>query len=444
MAAMDIFKSIKKDVKKHGQNLSRLFDKAEAMAAKSGDKKLLLFLEKEHVKLQRVFDSIATTSEGFLPAFQAELKKRTKRLDAKVKSLVKSKDALTSDNYLLEYKKKDLLILTSKLEEAYDEISLKNQELMQQQAKIGEQREKLNAIHEEILTKNQELEKQKEELEKQKEALLDQSDYLHEANEWVTMMHKEMEKQKDEILRKNEELLSLNNEKNNLISIVAHDLKSPLSQIRGLLSIMKLTTANLSEETLSYIDMMEKSSGRLSDMIAKILDVEAIESQQLNLVSEEVDLGTILHSLAERYKHVAAQKQIHICESLGIEHYSMLDPGYAEQVFENLLSNAIKFSPHDRKIWIRLTLSEGRVVAEIKDEGPGLSESDMKKLFGKYQKLSAKPTGNETSTGLGLSIVKRFVEAMNGRIWCESESGQGASFFVSFPESRSSSNGAPR
>ena len=68
----------------------------------------------------------------------------------------------------------------------------------------------------------------------------------------------------------------------------------------------------------------------------------------------------------------------------------------------------------------------------------------MKKLFGKYQKLSAKPTGNETSTGLGLSIVKRFVEAMNGRIWCESESGQGASFFVSFPESRSSSNGAPR
>jgi signal transduction histidine kinase len=325
------------------------------------------------------------------------------------------------------------------LEEANDEISIKNQELMQQQAMIGEQGEKLNAIHAEILAKN-------DELEKQKGALLDQSDYLHEANEWVTMMHKEVENQKDEILRKNEELLSLNNEKNNLIGIVAHDLKSPLSQIRGLLSIMKLTTENLSEETLSYIDMMERSSGRLSDMIAKILDVEAIESQKLNLATEEVDLGAILHALVDRYKLPATQKQIHICESLGKGHRSMLDPGYAEQVFENLLSNAIKFSPTDRKIWINVSISGENVITEIKDEGPGLSDSDKKKLFGKYQKLSAKPTGNETSTGLGLSIVKKFVEAMNGRIWCESEAGQGASFFVSFPQSHStqshsSSNG---
>jgi signal transduction histidine kinase len=434
IAAMDIFKSIKKDVKKHGQNLARLFEKAEALAAESGDKKFVLFLKKERAKVEQVFDSIATTSESFLPAFQAELKKRTKQLDAKIKSLNKSKDSLISDNYLLEYKKKELLMLTSKLEEAYDEISIKNQELMQQQDMIGEQRDRLNAVHAEILAKN-------EELEKQKGALLDQSDYLHEANEWVTSMHQQLEKQKDEILQKNEELLSLNNEKNNLIGIVAHDLKSPLSQIRGLLSIMKLTSENLSEETLSYIDMMEKSSGRLSDMIAKILDVEAIESQKLNLATEEVDLGAILHSLVDRYKLPAAQKQIHICESLGNGYRSMLDPGYAEQVFENLLSNAIKFSPTDRKIWINLVLTGESVIAEIKDEGPGLSESDKKKLFGKYQKLSAKPTGNETSTGLGLSIVKKFVEAMNGRIWCESEVGQGASFFVSFPRSQLSSNG---
>ena len=70
------------------------------------------------------------------------------------------------------------------------------------------------------------------------------------------------------------------------------------------------------------------------------------------------------------------------------------------------------------------------MLAEVNDEGPGLSEEDKRKLFGKYQKLSARPTGNESSTGLGLSIVKKFVEAMNGRIWCESELGSGASFFV--------------
>jgi signal transduction histidine kinase len=71
-------------------------------------------------------------------------------------------------------------------------------------------------------------------------------------------------------------------------------------------------------------------------------------------------------------------------------------------------------------------------MCEVRDEGPGLTEEDKKKLFGKYQRLSAMPTGNESSTGLGLSIVKKFVDVMNGEIWCESEHGKGASFFVRF------------
>lgn len=425
-ATMENFKHIKKDVKKHGQLVARLFDRIEAFAVRQDNQKLLQLVQKERSKADASVESIIAACAALEPSFQAELKKRTKRLEAKVASLNKSKDSLTSDNYLLEYKKKELLILTTKLEDAYDEISSKNEELLEKQGKISEQAEKLNAIHEEILAKN-------EELEMQKEALLDQSDYLHEANERITLMHREVETQKDEILRKNEELLSLNNEKNNLIGIVAHDLKSPLNQIRGLLSIMRLTTGNLSEEALSYIDMMEKSSGRLSDMIAKILDVEAIESQQLKLVPEDVDLAELLEGLAERYKLAASQKQIQIQLDVCTGYLVRLDRGYADQVFENLLSNAIKFSPHERSIWINLQPHNGNIRCEIKDEGPGLTESDKKKLFGKYQKLSARPTGNETSTGLGLSIVKKFVEAMQGKIWCESVEGQGASFFVSFP-----------
>jgi signal transduction histidine kinase len=291
---------------------------------------------------------------------------------------------------------------------------------------IEEQAEKLNAVHQEVMAK-------KDALERQKEELLDQSDYLHEANQTITQMHQEVEKQKDEILRKNEELLILNNEKNNLIGIVAHDLKSPLNQIRGLLSIMKMTSANLTDEALSYIQMMEDSSGRLSDMIGKILDVEAIESQQLNLRLEKTDLTTILSSLSERYLHAAREKKIEICRTFPDACKALVDAGYAEQVFENLLSNAIKFSPRDKRVFLKITQHNGSAICEIRDEGPGLTESDKKMLFGKYQKLSARPTGNETSTGLGLSIVKKFVEAMQGRIWCESEAGKGASFFVSFP-----------
>ena len=76
--------------------------------------------------------------------------------------------------------------------------------------------------------------------------------------------------------------------------------------------------------------------------------------------------------------------------------------------------------------------NETDIICEIRDQGPGISDVDKKKLFLKYQKLSAKPTGNEGSTGLGLSIVKKYVEAMNGKIWCESEEGKGAGFFVCF------------
>ena len=108
------------------------------------------------------------------------------------------------------------------------------------------------------------------------------------------------------------------------------------------------------------------------------------------------------------------------------------DANYIDQVIENLLSNAIKFSPSNKNIYIHVSVTDTNALCEIRDEGPGLSEDDKKKLFSKYQKLSAKPTGNETSTGLGLSIVKKFVEAMNGEIWCESEIEKGASFFVKF------------
>ncbi len=415
-------RSIQKEVGKHQSLLEKVFDEAEATALAEGDVKLSRYLKKEGQKVLKNLAKIRQIADSLFPEFQQELRKRTQRLEVRIGKLNKSKETLSSDNLLLEYKKKDLLLITTKLEEAYEEISLKNRELMEQQQMISE-------VREELLRKN-------EELEIQKESLLDQSDYLHEANETITKMHREVETQKDEILRKNEELLTLNNEKNNLIGIVAHDLKSPLNQIKGLLNLMRITSTDLSPEALSYIDMMEKSSGRLSDMIAKILDVEAIESKKLNLSIDNVDLSSLLSQLVERHRIPASQKDITLHCAVAEGMIAHADKSYSEQVFENLLSNAIKFSPREKNVYVNLTRRDDKLVCEVKDEGPGLTESDKKKLFGKYQKLSAKPTGNETSTGLGLSIVKKFVEAMNGRIWCESEAGAGASFFVALPAAK--------
>jgi signal transduction histidine kinase len=128
----------------------------------------------------------------------------------------------------------------------------------------------------------------------------------------------------------------------------------------------------------------------------------------------------------------AKQKSIQLHTSVADQLHVLLDKGYAEEVIENLLSNAIKFSPAGKNIFVKLTSSNNTALCEVRDEGPGLNEEDKKKLFKKYQRLSATPTGNESSTGLGLSIVKKFVNAMKGQIWCESEVGNGASFFVKF------------
>ena len=201
--------------------------------------------------------------------------------------------------------------------------------------------------------------------------------------------------------------------------------------MKGLLSIIKMSS-NLDKETLSCVTMMENSADRLTTLIAKILDVEAIESQQLNLIEERISLTEILNSITDRYQIAASEKSISLVREIQEEVFILADRIYCSQVFDNLISNAIKFSPSNRKIFIKLSTRKEDAVAEIKDEGPGIGDDDKKKLFGKYQKLSARPTGNETSTGLGLSIVKKFVESMNGKIWCESELGNGASFFVAF------------
>jgi signal transduction histidine kinase len=118
-------------------------------------------------------------------------------------------------------------------------------------------------------------------------------------------------------------------------------------------------------------------------------------------------------------------------------------PVYADtsalaQVIDNLLSNAVKYSPQGKNVFVRLREIDSKVRIEIQDEGEGIAPKEMEKLFGKFVRLTARPTGGEDSTGLGLSIVKKLVEAMNGKVWCESQSGtelsaSGTTFIVELP-----------
>jgi signal transduction histidine kinase len=166
-------------------------------------------------------------------------------------------------------------------------------------------------------------------------------------------------------------------------------------------------------------------------MVDRILDVKALEAKKDQVNLEKVELSELIKNTYESYKSKIKNKKLQVHLNLNSIH-AEVDRQYLLQVLENLLSNAIKFSPPEKSIFLNLWVHEGKAHIGIKDEGPGISMDDQKKLFHKFQQLSAKPTGGESSTGLGLSIVKKYTELMNGNVWCESEPGKGAKFVVTF------------
>lgn len=166
-------------------------------------------------------------------------------------------------------------------------------------------------------------------------------------------------------------------------------------------------------------------------MIVKILDVKAIEEATINIDLEAINLKKVIEHITELFQDRLRTKNIEVnCDLLEI--YALADKNYLIQVLENLLSNAIKFSGAGSRIYIRIIDYDEKCRITLKDEGPGFNERDQVLMFTEYQKLSSKPTAGEESTGIGLSIVKKYMDSMNGRIWCDSTLGQGSVFTLEF------------
>lgn len=248
-----------------------------------------------------------------------------------------------------------------------------------------------------------------------------------------------------ELKHARERLREMNEEKNEFMGIAAHDLRNPLGAITGYAEIILEEAASLQPSPAEQFDRARKemtecasrinaTSRRMAEMVQNLLDANRIERGEMQLTLAPTDLGPALNSVVETQRpHATAKQQTIHLEVPATPAMALVDPGVTVQVLENLVSNAVKYSPPGKNIHVRLKQSPESVRCEVQDEGPGLSAEDQKKLFGKFARLSAKPTGGEHSTGLGLSIVKKMVEAMNGKVWCESEPGKGATFIVELP-----------
>jgi signal transduction histidine kinase len=169
-------------------------------------------------------------------------------------------------------------------------------------------------------------------------------------------------------------------------------------------------------------------------LMTDLLDSEMLAEGRRKLTFTDVNAAAMIHEVLASLASVAERKKIRF-DTSGVGKVSavLADAGALRQIIENLASNALKFSSPGRTIWLVLTEWNQRVRLEVRDEGPGVQPDEVERIFSKYTRGSARPTAGEQSTGLGLSIVRQLVTAMNGRVWCESTSGKGATFIVVLP-----------
>ena len=217
-----------------------------------------------------------------------------------------------------------------------------------------------------------------------------------------------------------------------LLNIVLHELKNPLMNI-------SLAAEMLEEEAnAGNLDLLSKlilrNTQRLDEKLNDLLNLSQIENREFSLNKESLDLTAMLETVKGNFSYLALQKKQHIELKAAQPVFITADKKRLQEILDNLLNNAIKFSYPDTTIQIKIKQSPTHVEIEFRDQGQGLNESDKEKLFTKFAKLSAIPTGKERSNGLGLSIVKILAELHQGKVWATSDGkNKGASFFVSLP-----------
>ncbi|HEY2185485.1 MAG TPA: DUF3369 domain-containing protein [Xanthobacteraceae bacterium] len=232
-------------------------------------------------------------------------------------------------------------------------------------------------------------------------------------------------------------LRQANSFKSEILGTVAHDLKNPLGVILGRTEILKELIAKagaLDQEAQAQIAHIRDAANRLTGMVDDLVADAMADALDITVRREPVDISVLVQEVAEANRPLAARKEQTIRVSAASHPTAMVDADRIREAIDNLVSNAVKYSPIGGAIDIMVTQEPENVSIQVKDQGAGLSPEDLSRLFGRFQRLSAKPTAGETSTGLGLSIVKRIVDLHGGRVTVASAGpAKGATFNMQLP-----------
>jgi signal transduction histidine kinase len=229
--------------------------------------------------------------------------------------------------------------------------------------------------------------------------------------------------------------------KNEILGTVAHDLKNPLGVILGRTEMLTelIATGASRDGITTQIEHIRDAAKRLTSMVDHLISDAMADAFDITIRREAVDLPALVGEVVEANQPLALNKQQVIAVTAPDHLSTMCDVDRIREAIDNLVSNAIKYSPIGGKIVIEVAAEGETTAIRVTDEGAGLSPEDLGRLFGRFQRLSAKPTAGESSTGLGLSIVKRIIDMHGGEITATSSGpGRGSTFTITLPATESS------
>jgi signal transduction histidine kinase len=251
-------------------------------------------------------------------------------------------------------------------------------------------------------------------------------------NELVEGLRKSNEELEEKVADRTKQLTEANQAKDHFLGMATHDLKSPIANVLGLIELMRLENKDRPNSDLEYLGYMKDSCTGMQRLISNLLDLNRIEHGVSTIKMREVALSKLITKVGRDFLAHAQKKNIALLVDSS-DDVIQTDPDALSRILENLVSNAIKFSPHGKRVQLKASRQHENILFEVADQGPGISAEDMPKLFGKFQKLSNKPTGGEGSTGLGLSITKEITILLGGEISVKSRVGIGTTFTVAIP-----------
>jgi signal transduction histidine kinase len=251
---------------------------------------------------------------------------------------------------------------------------------------------------------------------------------LAEANRELLSMHREIGK-------KNQQLEKLNEDKDKFLRIAAHDLRNPVSAILSFsMILLEEAEGRFTENETEFLTIIQQSSEFVLKLLNELLDLSVIEAGSVNLNLSPNELVALVKNNITLNRVVAERKNIKLTFSSDVQQITLqIDPVKIEQTLNNLISNAIKYSYPESEVNVLLTKNDRQVIIMVVDRGQGIPKDDREKLFLPFAKSRGKTTAGERSTGLGLSICKKIVEAHEGKIWFDSELDKGSTFYIALP-----------